>query len=238
LKITKIIKTLLTEQNAKTVKGEAAGYLTGILYMAPHTTVKGINTCPWSTPECRAACLYTAGRGKFSNVQAARIRKTELWRDDKNKFFEILVKDIKRLQRKAERKGLKLAIRLNGTSDIPFENYKLGKLGLTIFEIFPRIQFYDYTKSTSRACKVMPKNYHVTLSYTGHNLDDVKQTMSDREYNLAVVFKSKLPKTFLGRKVIDGDKTDLRFLDGKDKIVGLIAKGDARKQNSIFVVNN
>jgi hypothetical protein len=127
------IKTLLTVQNAKTVKGESLGYLTGILYMAPATTVQGINTCPFASKDCKEACLYTAGRGRFSNVKQARIRKTELFRDNKDLFFTILIKDITKIQRKAAKLGLNPAIRLNGTSDIDFENWRLK--GKNIFEI-------------------------------------------------------------------------------------------------------
>jgi len=231
------VKTLITEQNAKTTKGEKFGYLTGILYMAPHSIVKGINMCPWATESCKKACLYSAGRGKFSNVQAARVRKTELFRDDKDAFFNVLIKDITRLEKKAEKKGLKLAIRLNGTSDIPWENYKIE--GFTIFDIFPKVQFYDYTKAIHRANKALPKNYHLTLSYTGENDKNIFDIAKRESKNIAIVFSGKeLPKKYKGLKVLNGDDHDLRFIDSTNSIIGLLAKGDAKKmQNSKFVVN-
>jgi len=228
------MKTLITEQNAKTTKGEQYGYLTGILYMAPHSIVKGVNVCPFATKECREACLYSAGRGKFSNVQTARIRKTELWRDDKSKFFSILMTDIKRLKRKAARKGLRLAIRLNGTSDIAWENFKLTDEKFTIFDMFPDVQFYDYTKNHTRFLGRLPDNYHLTLSFSGHNLNAYRGLKNTPNY--AVVFSGNLPQTYLGKRVINGDAHDLRFLDDDKVIVGLIAKGDAKKLDSAFIV--
>jgi hypothetical protein len=228
------VKTLISEQNAKTTKGEEYGYLTGILYMAPHSIVKGINVCPFATEECKAACLYSAGRGKFSNVQKARIRKTELFKDDKQTFFSILVKDIERLKRKANKKGLKLAIRLNGTSDISWENFKITDEKLTIFDLFPDVQFYDYTKNHTRFRRKLPSNYHLTLSHDGYNLDKWKNL--ENQPNYAVVFANELPIFWQNKRVINGDAHDLRFTDSQDIIVGLIAKGDAKKLNNAFIV--
>lgn len=232
------VKKLLTEQNAKTIKGISKGYLTGILYMAPHTVASRVNLCPWSTPECREACLYSAGRGKFSNVQEARIKKALLFKDNRQLFFEILIKDINRLKRKAIRQGKKLAIRLNGTTDIPYENLKLKGHGKNIFDIFPEVQFYDYTKGIDRAYKALPKNYHLTLSYTGRNVYEISEAAKNTSNNIAIVFSDKLPKKYLDRKVLDGDRHDLRFLDDSNAIIGLIAKGDAKKMTkNKFIVN-
>lgn len=87
-------KKLITFSNAKTVKGEKLNYLTGILYMAPSNMVKGINVCKFASSGCKKSCLYSAGRGAFSNVQQARISKTELFRDNQKFFMQCIVKDV------------------------------------------------------------------------------------------------------------------------------------------------
>lgn len=120
-------KNILTVQNSKTIKGESLGYLTGILYLAPSNIVKDVNVCKFASKGCREACLYTAGRGKFNNVQKSRITKTKLYRDNLELFMQSIVKDIKRLEKKALRNNKKLAIRLNGTSDIRFEDIRNNK---------------------------------------------------------------------------------------------------------------
>lgn len=132
--MSKKFKTLLGYQNAKTSKGEDLGYLTGIMYLAPADIVKGLNLCPSASKGCKAACLYSAGRGKFNNVQTARIKKTELFRDDFEHFFKSLIWDIEKAAKRSKNKGLKLCIRLNGTSDIMWENIRSPLTGLNIFE--------------------------------------------------------------------------------------------------------
>lgn len=229
------MKYLAIGNNAKTIKSDASGeYLTAILYLAPADTVRGINVCPMAIKAgCRDACLYTAGRGAFNNVQQARIKKTEAFRDDPVAFVDQLKDDIREALRKATRLGVKLAVRLNGTSDIAWENLK-GSDGQTIMEAFPAVQFYDYTKLPNRR---VPGNYHLTVSYSAANeAYAIKAIQSVR--NVAVVFRSRdvIPATFAGRAVIDGDATDLRFLDTSNVIVGLYAKGQAKRDTTGFVV--
>lgn len=224
---------MLTVQNAKTTKGENLGYLTGILYLAPSTIVKGINTCPMASNGCKKACLYSAGRGRFNNVQEARIKKTELFRDNKKEFFNKLIKSIHALVRKAKRENLVPCIRLNGTSDIMWESYKVdGKNN--IFQLFPDIQFYDYTKIPNRKISNY-KNYHLTFSRSESN-ENIAIDQLGQGYNVAMVFNS-LPDFYRGFEVISGDNHDLRFLDKKNTIVGLIPKGQAKKDLSGFVIN-
>jgi hypothetical protein len=64
---------------------------------------------------------------------------------------------------------------------------------------------------------------------------DVRLALSNG-MNVAAVFH-KVPETYLGRTVINGDETDLRFLDPKGVIVGLKAKGKAKKDTTGFVVS-
>jgi hypothetical protein len=222
---------LLTTQNAKTVKGEKKGYLTFILYMAP-ADIAGYNACPKSTSiKCKNGCLYTAGRGAFNNVQTARIKKTVYFFENRESFMADLVSDIKKAIIKAEKQGLIPVFRLNGTSDIAWEKIRIGN-NRNIMELFPNIQFYDYTKIPNR--NNLPNNYNLTFSHDGFNnifCDDAFKSGK----NISVVF-DKLPETYNGIKVIDGDESDLRFLDENGVIVGLKAKGKAKTDYSGFVI--
>lgn len=232
------IRNILTTQNAKTSKGEDLGYLTGILYLAPSNIVKGINVCPLASKGCRKSCLYYSGRGRFSSVQNARIAKTELFRDDINLFMQSLVYSIKIVERKAKREGLKPCIRLNGTSDISYEKITDSN-GLTIFDYFPNVQFYDYTKDYRRLHNNMPNNYHLTYSYSESKYHQQKARIAKMMgYNVAVVFSGMIPPIFWNKKTIDGTTHDLRFLDKSDVVVGLTPKGkEAKQDKSGFVVN-
>ena len=221
---------LISTANTKTMKGEEYGYLTFIQHLAP-SWLSGFNTCAMASEGCAFACLNTAGMGKFSNVQAARIAKTRWFFEDREAFMAQLVKEVAAAVRKAEKLGMTPAIRLNGTSDCRFETVEVaGKSN--IMEVFPDVQFYDYTKLPNR--RDIPKNYHLTFSRSESN-DFLLNSAFERGMNVAVVF-DKLPKTFLGRKVIDGTLTDLRFLDPKGVVVGLEAKGKAKTDRSGFVV--
>lgn len=228
------MKLLTIGTNAKTVKSDKASeYLTAIMYLAPADTVAGVNLCPMAvTAGCREACLYTAGRGAFSNVQNARIKKTEFFRDNRDGFMRTLIADIAEAQKKASKMGKKLAVRLNGTSDIAFENIRID--GDTLFEIFPDVQFYDYTKLPNRK---VPVNYKLTVSYSAANPAYAAKVVKSAA-NWAVVFsdKNRIPAEFQGRRVIDGDETDLRFLDDTGVVVGLYAKGQAKKDCTGFVI--
>jgi hypothetical protein len=223
---------LFTTGNPKLMKGEKKGYLSFVLHLAP-ADVSGYNTCPKATAGCKKACLNTAGRGgifkkgETTNViQQARIRKTKDFFENREQFLQDLRKDITLAIKQAEKKGLTPAFRLNGTSDISWEKYG-------IIEEFPNVQFYDYTKVRNRKVSHL-KNYHLTFSKADGNDSDVEKVVS-QGMNVAAVFV-KVPETYLGRKVINGDETDLRFLDEKNVIVGLKAKGKAKKDTTGFVV--
>jgi hypothetical protein len=235
------MKELITFDNAKTIKGEDLGYLTGILYLAPYT-LSGRNVCPFASKECIKLCLNTAGRGAMDPVQEARIRKTRLFHANPKAFVENLDHNIGKAKAQAKRKGMTPAVRLNGTSDLPWENLG-GELGLTLMERHPDLTFYDYTKNPRRMeaylAGDMPENYKLTFSRSETN-EDLADKFVRRGGNVAVVFATPkgdtLPETYLGRPVIDGDEHDLRFLDPSGVVVGLRAKGKARKQRGGFVV--
>jgi hypothetical protein len=224
-------KNLLTTQNAKTSKGEKLNYLTGILYMLPN-----YKTCPSASKGCMKACLQSAGRGKFSNVREARKAKRDLFYSDQKFFMASLVWSIEKVIRKAKRENLTPVIRLNGTSDIDYENIRLES-GKNIFETFPNVQFYDYTTRDDRTSALRGDwyNYHLTFSRKEDNESKAIKVHEVFGVNVAVVF-DKVPEVWQGKKVINGDETDLRFLDKHNVIVGLTAKGKAKTDDSGFTV--
>ena len=237
---------LLSTGNPKVLKGMSQGYNTYILHLAP-ANVSGYETCPKRTAGCTAACLNTAGRGgmfkkgETTNViQEARKRKTKMFFENRVEFMNLLVKDIELGIKQSARLGLIPVFRLNGTSDLSFEKYEVVRNGIVyknIFEAFSNVQFYDYTKILGRRVSNI-SNYNLTFSAADGNDADVFSAVR-QGYNVAVVFGVKkteaLPETYLGRPVFNGDESDLRFLDPKGVIVGLYAKGKAKKDTSGFV---
>jgi hypothetical protein len=224
---------LLSTANPKIQKGTEKGYLSFILHLAP-SDLSGKNTCPKATAGCAAACLNTAGRGgmfkKGENtnmIQKARIRKTNYFFHDRDAFMEDLVTDIVKAVNFARRKGLKPVFRLNGTSDLSWEKYPTRYGAENIFSQFPTLQFYDYTKVLGRKIADIP-NYHLTFSAADGNDADVEQALA-QGMNVTVVY-DKIPEG-----VYSADEDDLRFLDPKVGIIGLKAKGRAKKDTSGFV---
>jgi hypothetical protein len=232
---TSMKQILNISDNAKTVKSEKKGFLTGILYLAPGS-LSGRNVCPFASPGCLEACLNGAGRGAMNIIQKARVNKTRRFFEDREAFMDDLVYSIEALIRKAKRMGLIPSVRLNGTSDIPWEAYNVtvGSLGYrNIFEAFRDVQFYDYTKTPKRMNLRIP-NYHLTFSRSETN-DLISREMATNGKTVAVVF-SKIPTHWGGRPTVDGDEHDARFLDHKGVIVALKAKGPAKRDTSGFVV--
>jgi hypothetical protein len=199
--------------------------------------LSGFNVCKDASKGCTAACLNTAGHGIFSTVQAARIAKTKLFFSNKSAFLSQLKKEIIAAIKKAEKNQMQPCFRLNLTSDLPWEKIKLD--GSTIFEMFPSVQFYDYSKTPERMTAFLagelPSNYHLTFSRSESN-GKIAEAMLASGGNVAMVFRKYLPKKFLGRSVVNGDETDLRFLDPKGVIVGLVEKGMAKKDATGFVL--
>lgn len=231
---------LSIDTNAKTVKGQRYGYMTGILYLSPYTK-SGRNVCALAhKAQCHEACLDTAGNGAFSNVQQARLRKTNMFFDDRDQFMALLVQDILRLERMAQARGLMPVCRLNGTSDIKWEHIPVTHAGFTydnIFTLFPFLQFYDYTKTPRDVADI--HNYDLTFSYSGvEAFRPYVAAAKAKGMRIAAVFRKRdeIPPTFLGMECIDGDDSDLRFLDPQGVVVALYAKGRARLDTSGFVV--
>jgi len=232
LNFTKSKKLLNIDNNAKTVKGQKKGYKTAILYLAP-STQSGFNVCPQASEGCKKACLYTAGHGAFNNVRQGRINKTRWYIQERNTFIAQLKREITNHIKNCSNKGFIPCIRLNGTSDISFEN-------TGIFEEFPNVQFYDYTKIYKRALKYVngqyPSNYHLTYSLNEDNYKEAFDILF-KGGNISAVFRKDLPETYKGYKVINADETDLRFTDDNNVICGLVAKGQAKKDYSGFVLD-
>lgn len=215
----------------KMAKGEKFGFKTAILHLAPFT-LSGKNVCPKASPECAAACLNTSGRGQMGSVQKARLNKTNYFWTNKNGFLWDLSREIEQLKKRARNQGFKFAVRLNGTSDLAWHRMKLEG-GSSLMQLHPDVQFYDYTKVLNYLDHDL-KNYDVTFSDSGRNDSDISEAIKSG-HNVAVVFQDKLPKKWLDRKVINGDRHDLRFRDPRGVIVGLVAKGQGRKINNKFI---
>jgi hypothetical protein len=219
---------------SKSVKHQKSlkyGELTLSLYLAP-AKMSGYEVCPGRTAECTRLCLNQSGknigpqkeRGDFINQ--SRITKTRLFFEEREFFMDWLIFEVEAAIRKSIRTGLKLSIRLNNTSDLSPELFT--KDGKNILEMYPDIQFYEYTKVPSRV-KLMERypNYDVTFSYTGYNWETCKQ-MLENNTRVAVVFK-KVPEVWEGYEVIDGDAYDMRYKDDKQVIVGLKYKVNRNK---------
>lgn len=213
--------------DSKTIKGVKQGYLTGILYLFPGKAI--MNVCPFASQGCLAACLVSAGRGRFYSVTRARIVKTLAYINDIDRFRLALDKSVAHLIRKAIRDNLTPVIRLNGTSDLLIE-----RVYSQLLLKYSNIQWYDYTKNYTRFKKPLPANYHLTFSLSETNELHAREVL-ELGHNVAVVFRKELPIEYMGYPVINGDESDLRFLDGNNVVVGLTAKGKAKIDDTGFV---
>jgi hypothetical protein len=225
---------LLSTANPKIQKGTKLGYLSFILHLAP-ADLSGKETCPKRTAGCTSACLNTAGRGGMfkrgettNMIQKARIRKTKYFFDNREQFMFELYHDIIKAKKFAEKQGLIPVFRLNGTSDLSWEKYEVGTTGMNLFQLFPTVQFYDYTKVLGRKVAQYP-NYHLTFSKADGNDADVAEALMQGMSVVAVY--DEIPAG-----VPSADETDLRFLDPKGIMLGLKAKGRAKKDYSGFVI--
>lgn len=220
--------------SAKMEKSYKHNVATYCVYLAPATmagrTKKGsrINVCPFSQ-HCKDLCLNGSGHnkadilkngGKLSTINQARIKKTRLFYNDRDMFMRLLIHEIDRDMKFAKSKGMDFSIRLNGTSDLSPELFKVGDQN--ILEMYPNVQFYDYTKVPKRL-ELMKKypNYDLTFSFDGYNWETCEKFLQDNG-KVAVVFDSPvMPKTYKGYKVIDANDYDMRYLDPKGCIMGL-----------------
>lgn len=246
-------RKLLTVNNTKTEMGEAFGYLTAILHLMPErsagipsrnriaasetnkaTDGGFVSLCSHASPGCIADCLRYAGRLRMTPAIDAAIWRTRLLVEKPATFFFQLWGELEKHMAKAEKRGLVPAFRPGGTHDT-------WAIELGTFRRFPQLQGYDYTKNPKRAWQFLrgelPPNYHVTFSRSETNERQARKLL-DAGCNVAVVFRRELPETFWNVPVINGTEHDLRFLDKRPRIVGLLAKGKAKRDESGFVVDN
>ena len=228
---------ILNKGNSKTIKGEKYGWKTYGIHLSPNI-VSGYNVCFDATTGCIDACLDTSGRGAMPSVQTARINKTKRFFQDRKGFLTDLWKEVTSAVKSATKKELKFCMRPNLTSDLPWESIRHN--GQSLMDAFNPCRFYDYTKSLKRFTRFLagelPENYHLTYSRSEETTDALVIALCKSGGNVAVVFRERLPETWLGFEVLNGDENDLRFKDKKGCIVGLIEKGLAKKDETGFVV--
>lgn len=203
------------------------GYLSTIMYFAPSDTSESINVCQYATPECKALCLVSSSYHMNLNASVtARLQRTLYFVHARADFKAMLYKEIRKHIARAEKQGLLPVVRLNGTSDLPWES-----IFPDMFLEFSNVVFYDYTKAPITKRQNLPENYYLLRSHSEKNHSELTAMIA--RGNVAVVFNTKkgkaLPKIWKGIEVFDGDDTDLRFLDPSNVIVGLRAKGKAKK---------
>jgi hypothetical protein len=224
--------------SSKIAKGLKYNERTYILYLAPHS-VSGYNVCPMSTEECREACLSESGHNRIdvkeNRINKSRIAKTKLFFEHRDFFMKWLIAEITKASMDAKRDGFRFSVRLNGTSDITPVSFRHADMN--ILELFPMVTFYDYTKVAKRFQLLnLHSNYDLTYSFSGYNMIECERLLSEGAGRVAMVFEGKrLPKTFMGYKVIDGDEYDMRYLDEQGVIVGLKFK---KVRNKIDTTNN
>jgi len=227
---------ILSTSNYKIEKGLAVGYNTAIVHFSPHKK-SGFNVCPRATAGCRIPCLDTSGLGQTSTTQAARIKKTKRYFQDRENFLAQLQKEIEAFVRSSSRKGLKAAFRLNGTSDLPAFAINAAKAN-------PGVRFYDYTKiiDTLRRDDI-PANYDLTFSRSESNWQECLEALS-RGYRVAAVIDPKITDKELRKilalpnkvKILNGDSDDLTFRKPKASLLRLTPKGKAKWNFSGFVI--
>lgn len=223
--------------SSKIVKNQKVGVNTYVLYLLP-ADLSGYNVCSYASKECKEGCLATSGRNAMEiisgkdRINKSRLKKTKMFHENQNFFMSWLIAEIKANQIKSEKAGFIFSVRLNGTSDIDWAKVKHN--GLNVFEHFPTVQFYDYTKNPAKFNYLAP-NYNLTFSYTGININTCK-TILNMGFNIAVVFNVKnvnqFPDQFLGFNVVNGDETDYRPNDPKNSVVGLKWKKIANKEHN------
>lgn len=253
---------LFSTDNAKAAKASGYGYLNAVHYMAPHKLGGVGNLCSHASVQCIALCLgqYSGQAAMVSDLETdtnptreSRKLKAQLFMRERGDYMNRLARDIVKLDAQATRESLKLCVRLNGSTDIVWERISFaidaktakalrlpdmaGRV-VTLPQLFPAIQFVEYTKNPTRLGKA-PRNLDLTLSYSGNNAQACVDALL-AGHNVAMVFHGGLPESFAGFPVIDGDRHDLRHLDRKGGvIVGLTPKGTkAKRDTSGFVVTH
>jgi hypothetical protein len=234
-----LFQRFFSVDSPKAVKAQKYGWLNAINYMAPHRLAGVGNLCPHASKGCVALCLgeHSGNAALYPAVLKSRIAKAQLLMRDRQAFLKEMTAGIRRARATAKHQKLKLCVRLNGATDVAWE-----RLAPAIFADNADLQFVDYTKSPKRALEhatgQFPANYHLTFSRSGTNDDDCRRVLAAGG-NVAVVFAGPFPAEYLGYPVINGDRHDLRHLDGRGVVVALSPKGrKAKADKSGFVVRS
>lgn len=230
------MKLLSRDNNTKlikTAKGSKVPVVLAGLSMMPTLAL-----CPNSKKaKCLELCLVDSGFSEvFDSVNIARQKKTDYFMQDRDGFLQQLKRELTNLDKYAKKHNKKAIVRLNVLSDIPWERYNIPQQ-------FPNIKFYDYTKRSNRLGR-MPENYGLMFSWSGAS--DYQQEVNNAlktDTPITVVFSKQLPEYYLGRKVYNGDLSDLDNLDQKNMVIGLLLKGNKNKRDfelngSDFVVDS
>lgn len=239
---------IFSVDSAKAVKAQSYGYLNGIHYMAPHRTAGVGDLCGHASAGCIALCLgLHSGQAAMvkdatdlegNSVRKSRADKARRFMRDRQAYLKDVFRAIELLVARADRMGMKLCIRMNGSTDIAWEG--IHYQGKNVFDTFPDIDFVDYTKNPRRFNRPLPRNLHLTFSRSETNENDCVNLLN-RGVNVAIVFET-IPAEWNGFQVIDGDKHDLRQLDprgARGTVIGLLPKGlKAKRDNSGFVLRN
>jgi hypothetical protein len=231
-----------TESNPKLAKGEKLGVLSKPHNLSP-ASESGWNMCAQASLGCIAACLHTAGNPVYLDAKIkARLQRTRAFMTMRKAYVALMAFELQALETKAKRLNMVAAWRPNTTSDYPFHSVALVVDGVqhkSLIHYFSGIEAYDYTKITKKALQwaagLLPSNYHITFSKSESNDSDVAKVLKAGG-NVAAVFEKALPDSYLSKAVVDGDISDVRFMDAKGVVVGLKAKGQAKADLSGFVV--
>jgi hypothetical protein len=226
--------------NPKAIKAQGFGWLNAIHYMAPADLAGVGNLCPAASEGCKALCLgWHSGRAglakgaELNSVRASRIAKARRFMADRAAYLADMVHATELAERKAARMGLRLCVRLNGSTDIVWERIRVMRGGVdypSMMAAFPSVQFTDYTKLASRFARPLPANYSLTYSRTdGRDVDALRLLTAG--HNVAIVFSGERPRQWCGVAAIDGDAHDLRHLDPRGVVVALTPKGRAAKRD-------
>jgi hypothetical protein len=244
-------KRFFSLDSAKAIKAREYGYLNAINYMAPADTAGFGNLCGDASVGCLALCLgWFSGQAGMvkgnrkrgtNSVRRSRVAKVKMFMHERGAFMHEMITAIARSIVYAAKLGLQLCVRPNGATDVPWEHIKLSPVDRrSIFDVYPNIQFVDYTKSLKRMLRfcagLLPSNYHLTFSRSEMNEDACRQVLAAGG-NVAVVFAGDMPSSYLGVVVVNGDTHDLRHLDPRGCVIGLTPKGPrAKRDRSGFVV--
>jgi len=225
---------LITVSNPKFERSNTRRELVAGLSLAP-AKLSGVNLCGNNTEACTRICINFEGYGKFNKTQQARLRRSHMFLEDRERFRSYLLKDLESLERWSRKYEVDVYFRPNTYSDLDW-----SKLMPEIFEI--PLNYYDYSKNYRRVQSYLagelPKNYDLVLSRSERNGQQCEEYLA-MGGNVAVVWRDRkeIPSSYLGYPVVDGVSSDLWWRKQRSVVGGLKAIGSrARADRSGFVL--